>query len=152
MNHDELHEAALRAIGHALDPSSMPKSDDGEVFLTLAQLVERMPPTDEERLRRAARRWLRAVDRALGERARVEVLDDEDAWEEADWWREVFKPWLCQLVGWSALSEIGRAADEEGYRLLANHFARKWREHYERAEADGYLEAMRSQPDDDGRP
>jgi len=85
---------------------------------TLADYIETGPHWDQA-FEYGVRMWSRALYTLMRER---KVTPDD----ECDLWRNIFKPWLVTLVGWGATNELGRAAGEEGYRLLFAQWESSW--------------------------
>lgn len=98
------------------DPSKVRLVNVGELLSTLPE------PVGDSDFVNACNRWLDSA-KAL----RDAGFGDGDAWSR------IGKPWLTNLVGWSALSETGRAAGSRGYALLTEAYMAHWDE--EQAEA-----------------
>ena len=70
--------------------------------------------SDAARFAWAVRTWLRTVYRL-----------EQDQWSsDGGAWLVVLRPWLSTIVGWYAVTDLGRAADGSGYALLVGEMNR----------------------------
>jgi hypothetical protein len=104
---EDLNQRAMRAIRGAMLLGNPGRSGTARVLEWDAVL--NLAPSDDELFQCAVYAWLMAAQEA-----------SREGMTSGDAWRVMGKPWLVQLVGWCALSELGRSAGADGYDLLVS--------------------------------
>jgi hypothetical protein len=118
----DLQRLALAIIEEAIAERKAPPPLESPLaqMMTLGELAEQLaqqPPADDaSRFRKAIVRFVSSLD----DIARDYVGDDVSGWLHA------VKPFLRTIVGWEALTDIGRAAGPEGYRTLHEQWTWEW--------------------------
>ena len=123
-----------RAISDSREPS---KTNPFAELKTLGQQIVESGAEDwwnedpfkreDARLKHAVEAWLTSV-RLVHREMRVR--------QEHVLWSLLVKPWLASIVGWSAGSDLGRAAGPDGYRMLAEEWQALWSQPQKEAAAE----------------
>lgn len=124
----DLQGRALAILTEELEKLDNPGNpfERGLVEITADWLDAPPPPKDDAALfRSAVRSWLSSLE-GIAAQFIKQSNDDGSAYT----W--VVKPWLVSVVGWSAATEHGRAADSEGYSLMQERWSRAWDDAYKK--------------------